>query len=173
MTPLFVQPAVRWPAVITLGSDSNLLMIQLHALSLAGPQSRVRRRCCFRPAAKKSLSHSHCTLTALSLLASGLASCPAGRPIVYACSWPAYQVGEGQQPDYKAIAQTCNLWRNFDDIQDSWQSVLSIIDFYAQNQDVFSAINGNWQCSSTRMHAVVVLACSRSARVESSRLNAF
>ena len=64
------------------------------------------------------------------------------RPILYSCSWPAYQVDEGTQPDYKSIAHSCNLWRNYDDIMDSWQSVLSIIDFYAKNQEVFSAING-------------------------------
>ncbi|KAI1302358.1 Alpha-N-acetylgalactosaminidase [Halotydeus destructor] len=63
-----------------------------------------------------------------------------GRPILYGCSWPAYQIGE--KVDYESIERTCNLWRNFDDIEDSWQSVLSIIDFYAKNQDLFSAING-------------------------------
>ena len=51
-----------------------------------------------------------------------------GRPIVYSCSWPAYQIG--QNPNYKAIAENCNLWRNWDDIDDSWDSVLSIIDYY-------------------------------------------
>jgi len=49
-----------------------------------------------------------------------------GRPIVYSCSWPAYQ----QTSNYKLIAEHCNLWRNFDDIQDSWDSVLTIIDHY-------------------------------------------
>lgn len=34
------------------------------------------------------------------------------------------------------------MWRNFDDIQDSWESVLSIIDFYAKNQDIFSKYHG-------------------------------
>jgi len=51
-----------------------------------------------------------------------------GRPIVYSCSWPAYQIG--QNPNYKLIAENCNLWRNWDDIDDSWDSVLSIIDYY-------------------------------------------
>jgi hypothetical protein len=37
-----------------------------------------------------------------------------GRPMVYSCSWPAYQIGN--HPNYSAIAQHCNLWRNFDDI---------------------------------------------------------
>lgn len=46
------------------------------------------------------------------------------------------------QPNYTAIAQSCNLWRNFDDIQDSWASVESIIDYYGNNQDVIVPIAG-------------------------------
>ena len=53
-----------------------------------------------------------------------------GRPIVYSCSWPDYQRAEGQNVNYHLIAENCNLWRNFDDIDDSFESVLSIIDFY-------------------------------------------
>lgn len=34
------------------------------------------------------------------------------------------------------------MWRNFDDIEDSWKSVLSIIDFYAKNQYVFAKYHG-------------------------------
>jgi hypothetical protein len=34
--------------------------------------------------------------------------------MVYSCSWPAYQIGN--HPNYSAIAEHCNLWRNFDDI---------------------------------------------------------
>jgi len=55
-----------------------------------------------------------------------------GRPMVYSCSWPAYQ----ENPDYEAIAEACNLWRNYDDIDDSWESVTSIVDWYAANQDM-------------------------------------
>lgn len=65
-----------------------------------------------------------------------------GRGVVYSCSWPAYVVGEGKEPDYSAIARHCNMWRNFDDIQDSWESVLSIIDFYAKNQETFAKYHG-------------------------------
>lgn len=41
------------------------------------------------------------------------------RPMVYSCSWPAYQEGT-IQPNYEKIAKYCNLWRNYDDIQDSF-----------------------------------------------------
>ena len=67
-----------------------------------------------------------------------------GRPIVYSCSWPAYW--ESEVPDYPAIQENCNLWRNYGDIQDSWADVLDIIDHYGDNQDVFAqyAGPGNW-----------------------------
>ena len=50
------------------------------------------------------------------------------------------------QPNYTAIINTCNLWRNFDDIQDSWSSVASVIDYYGDNQDVIiaNAGPGHW-----------------------------
>lgn len=50
------------------------------------------------------------------------------------------------QPNYTAIIHTCNLWRNFDDIQDSWDSVQRIIDYYGDNQDeiVRNAGPGHW-----------------------------
>jgi hypothetical protein len=64
------------------------------------------------------------------------------RPILFSCSWPAYQVDEGRRPDYESISKHCNLWRNFNDIDDSWQSVLSIIDFYAEHQDDFAQTHG-------------------------------
>jgi len=63
-----------------------------------------------------------------------------GRPMVYSCSWPAYQIGDN--PNYTAIAENCNLWRNFDDIDDSWTSLLSIIDFYGDNKDKFAGFSG-------------------------------
>ena len=40
-----------------------------------------------------------------------------GRPMIYACSWPVYQTYSGMTPNYTSIINTCNLWRNFDDIQ--------------------------------------------------------
>jgi len=52
------------------------------------------------------------------------------RPILYLCSWPAYVVGQ-KIPQYELIAKYCNAWRNYGDIQDSWGSVKSIIDWYS------------------------------------------
>lgn len=63
------------------------------------------------------------------------------RPIVYSCSWPAYI----SNPNYTAIIETCNLWRNFDDIADSWSSVTTIIDHYGDNKDLAKfAGPGHW-----------------------------
>lgn len=37
------------------------------------------------------------------------------------------------QPNYTAIQSTCNLWRNHADIQDTWDSVSSVIKYYGEN----------------------------------------
>lgn len=50
------------------------------------------------------------------------------------------------QPNFSSIIEHCNLWRNFDDIQDSWASLESIIDYYGNNQDYIipNAGPGHW-----------------------------
>ncbi|CAL8248118.1 unnamed protein product [Lota lota] len=58
-----------------------------------------------------------------------------GRPIAYSCSWPAYIGGLPPNVNYSLLGDMCNLWRNFDDIQDSWDSVQSIFDWFSTNQD--------------------------------------
>lgn len=69
-----------------------------------------------------------------------------GRPMVYSCSWPVYQIYAGIKPNFSSIIEHCNLWRNFDDIQDSWASVESIIDYYGNHQDAIvpNAGPGHW-----------------------------
>ncbi|CAH3109766.1 unnamed protein product [Porites lobata] len=69
-----------------------------------------------------------------------------GRPIVFSCSWPAYQVAAKITPNYTRIAEYCNLWRNYDDIQDSWQSVTGIVKWYGDHQDemIPAAGPGHW-----------------------------
>ncbi|KAG9329127.1 hypothetical protein JZ751_007547 [Albula glossodonta] len=64
------------------------------------------------------------------------------RPIAYSCSWPAYQGGLPPDVNYTQLGEICNLWRNYDDIQDSWDSVLSIVDWFSDNQDVLQAAAG-------------------------------
>jgi len=65
-----------------------------------------------------------------------------GRPIIYSCSWPAYEVGEGVEPNYQKIGQACNLWRNYDDIWLGWPSVQGIINWYDHNQEAMAAVQG-------------------------------
>ncbi|XP_032399374.1 alpha-N-acetylgalactosaminidase isoform X1 [Etheostoma spectabile] len=69
-----------------------------------------------------------------------------GRPIGYSCSWPAYQGGLPPKVNYTQLGEICNLWRNYGDIQDSWDSVLNIIDWFFENQDVLipAAGPGQW-----------------------------
>ncbi|KAJ6646534.1 Alpha-N-acetylgalactosaminidase [Pseudolycoriella hygida] len=57
-----------------------------------------------------------------------------GRPMVYSCSWPVYQEGNGIDPNFTLIAKHCNLWRNWDDIDDSWSSLASIANYFAENE---------------------------------------
>ena len=47
-----------------------------------------------------------------------------GRPIVYSCSWPAYD----DKMDYEPLPEHCNLWRNYGDITSTWPTVHAIID---------------------------------------------
>ncbi|XP_055374455.1 alpha-N-acetylgalactosaminidase [Condylostylus longicornis] len=58
-----------------------------------------------------------------------------GRPMVYSCSWPVYQEYQGVMPNYEALKEHCNLWRNWGDIDDSFESVIQITDYFAKNQD--------------------------------------
>ncbi|XP_051974339.1 alpha-N-acetylgalactosaminidase [Xyrauchen texanus] len=65
-----------------------------------------------------------------------------GRPIGYSCSWPAYQGGLPPKVNYTQLGEICNLWRNYGDIQDSWDSVLSIVDWFFDNQDALQPVAG-------------------------------
>lgn len=58
-----------------------------------------------------------------------------GRPIVYSCSWPAYLGGLPPLVNYNLVGKFCHLWRNYYDIQDSWDSLLGITDWFFNNQD--------------------------------------
>ena len=43
------------------------------------------------------------------------------------------------QPDYAAQAEACNLARNFNDIEDSWDSVKSVVEFFGDDDgNIFS-----------------------------------
>eukprot|EP00484_Ammonia_sp_Unknown_P017441 CAMPEP_0197035564 /NCGR_PEP_ID=MMETSP1384-20130603/13327_1 /TAXON_ID=29189 /ORGANISM="Ammonia sp." /LENGTH=421 /DNA_ID=CAMNT_0042465643 /DNA_START=10 /DNA_END=1275 /DNA_ORIENTATION=+ len=61
-----------------------------------------------------------------------------GRPMIYSCSWPAYISGHGEtvppvdNTTLAEIAESCNLWRNYYDVQDSWDSVEKITSYWSR-----------------------------------------
>jgi hypothetical protein len=60
-----------------------------------------------------------------------------GRPIMYSCEWPIYMRALGAKPNYSAIAETCNTFRAYGDIYDSFESIRSITGWYASNEGNF------------------------------------
>jgi hypothetical protein len=67
-----------------------------------------------------------------------------GRDIVYSCSWPAYIHGgnESEQPFGTFIMDGCNLWRNWNDIQCTASSLMSIIDHWGDYGDSLAPFAG-------------------------------
>ncbi|PVD35132.1 hypothetical protein C0Q70_06413 [Pomacea canaliculata] len=65
-----------------------------------------------------------------------------GRPILFSCSWPVYQMEHNMTTNYTSVAHTCNTWRNYEDIQDSFDSVLDILDFWGNNSGDFLNLTG-------------------------------
>lgn len=69
-----------------------------------------------------------------------------GRPIIYSCSWPAYQGGLPPQVNYTLLGEICNVWRNYGDIQDDWDDILDISKWWGDHADVLvkAAGPGKW-----------------------------
>lgn len=59
-----------------------------------------------------------------------------GRHIVLSCEYALYS----SKKNYTEIAKACNLGRNFDDIEDSWESVKKTIEFYKANAGDFASV---------------------------------
>jgi alpha-N-acetylgalactosaminidase len=55
--------------------------------------------------------------------------------IVYSCSWPAYLGDAEEEKPYKYMRDSakCDTWRNWDDIDNTWGSLRSIIVHWAKN----------------------------------------
>ncbi|CAJ0559575.1 unnamed protein product, partial [Mesorhabditis spiculigera] len=68
------------------------------------------------------------------------------KKMIYSCEWPLYLKQAPEMIHYDEIAENCNLWRNFDDIYSNWASILSIIDFQAENQEEIAKVQkpGAW-----------------------------
>ena len=56
-----------------------------------------------------------------------------GRRILYSCSWPDYIRTKPAVVNYSMTAQHCNIWRMYDDIQDSHESMTGIVDWVGDN----------------------------------------
>ena len=67
-----------------------------------------------------------------------------GRPILFSCSWPDYIRGGSVEANvnFTVLAETCNIWRIYNDIQDSWWHVLDIQDWWGEHQDVLAPAAG-------------------------------
>lgn len=65
-----------------------------------------------------------------------------GRPIVYSCAWPVYEILEGVAPNFRAVTQTCDTFRMFPNTEDTFISVESVIVSFAENQDLLVKISG-------------------------------
>ena len=79
--------------------------------------------------------------------AMGQALQASGRPIVFSCSWAAYLgSNETVKPFDEMAAAGCQLWRNFNDIQCSWQSLSTIIDHWGNYTEslIKAAGPGRW-----------------------------
>lgn len=65
-----------------------------------------------------------------------------GRPILYSCEWPLYDRAFQKKPNYKQVADVCNTWRVYGDIDDAWQSITSILGWYGDNHGNFTQVSG-------------------------------
>jgi alpha-N-acetylgalactosaminidase len=64
-----------------------------------------------------------------------------GRPILYSCSWPAYD----KEMDYSQLPPICNMWRNYGDIRATWSTARIIIDKWGNMTDWIKwAGPGHW-----------------------------
>ena len=60
------------------------------------------------------------------------------RPMVYSCSWSAYQ----KNPNISLISKYCNLWRNFGDINNQISTVAGIAYLYGKNIATYASAHG-------------------------------
>uniref|UniRef100_A0A6G1SIZ6 Alpha-galactosidase n=1 Tax=Aceria tosichella TaxID=561515 RepID=A0A6G1SIZ6_9ACAR len=64
------------------------------------------------------------------------------RPMLFSCSWPAYENDEKIPTNWELVVEKCNLWRAFGDIEDSWKSVLDTIDWFVKKQGIIVKYHG-------------------------------
>lgn len=69
-----------------------------------------------------------------------------GRPMLYSCEWPLYDLATKKPTNFTAVRETCNMWRVFGDIQDSWDSLTRVLGYYSDHGEEFreEAGPGGW-----------------------------
>ncbi|ELU01625.1 hypothetical protein CAPTEDRAFT_182233 [Capitella teleta] len=69
-----------------------------------------------------------------------------GRPIVFNCEWPNALREKGRQIDYDLVSRTCNMFRTYKDIYDSWESLHDQVKFFGDNEREFVNYSkpGSW-----------------------------
>lgn len=72
----------------------------------------------------------------------GKALAAAGRPVLFACSWPDYRRIKGLPVQLDLVADTCNVFRVYDDIRDSFESVRGIAQYWAAHGAGLAAATG-------------------------------
>lgn len=71
-----------------------------------------------------------------------------GRSMVVICEWPFYMLRERladankPKPNFELAQEACNAWRYYEDIEDSWLSVLAVVDFTARIQQTIMKYHG-------------------------------
>jgi len=73
-----------------------------------------------------------------------------GKGMIYSCSWPAYLGNDESKKPFVEMYEkaNCNSWRNWDDINNSWGSIKSIINHWATYNDaLINAPKGAWNDS--------------------------
>lgn len=65
-----------------------------------------------------------------------------GRPMLFSCSWPAYENDLNLTTNWPLVVERCNLWRAFGDIEDSYRSVLDTIDWFVRKQELVVRFHG-------------------------------
>jgi len=69
-----------------------------------------------------------------------------GRKIMFSCSWPAYINDNDKAKYYPYMAKICNIWRNWNDIENTYSSVASIANYWGDHSAVLSLVAkpGSW-----------------------------
>lgn len=65
-------------------------------------------------------------------------------PIVFSCAYPAYIDWPKNESliDWARIQKNCNLWRLVFDVQDTWDSVLTILKTYEAHSELLASVAG-------------------------------